>query len=79
MGLDGAAMPPNGRVDNMKPRLEDARAIALEGRQWAALALRREDAAVYAFRLLLEWGRIVGEGRDSAGFEMEGVKVEGSG
>lgn len=60
----------------MKPQLDDARAIAIEGKHWAAKALRREDAAVYAFRLLLEWGRVVGERKK--GFVMDGETDDGS-
>ncbi|GKT62926.1 hypothetical protein ColTof3_10265 [Colletotrichum tofieldiae] len=45
-----------------------AREIAEEGRAWAAKALRREDMRVYMFRLLLEWGRVVDDGREELGF-----------
>ncbi|KAL5630868.1 hypothetical protein BROUX41_000740 [Berkeleyomyces rouxiae] len=44
----------------------DAKWIALEGRSWAHKALRREDAGVYLYRLLLEWGRLVSDDRDEA-------------
>ncbi|KAM0323739.1 hypothetical protein ACHAQA_008676 [Verticillium albo-atrum] len=42
--------------------------IAMEGRAWAAKALRREDMQVYMFRLLLEWGRLVDDQRESLGY-----------
>ncbi|OLN90319.1 Beta-1,2-xylosyltransferase 1-like protein 3 [Colletotrichum chlorophyti] len=45
-----------------------AEGIAGEGRAWAARALRREDMEVYMFRLLLEWGRLVDDGREGLGF-----------
>ncbi|WYZ42336.1 hypothetical protein EsH8_VI_000035 [Colletotrichum jinshuiense] len=45
-----------------------AAAIAEEGREWAAKALRREDMRIYMFRLLLEWGRLVDDGREELGF-----------
>ncbi|KAL1835954.1 hypothetical protein VTJ49DRAFT_5765 [Mycothermus thermophilus] len=52
----------------MQGREEDGRWIAEEGQKWAEKALRREDAQVYLFRLLLEWGRVVSEGREELGF-----------
>ncbi|KAF2751848.1 glycosyltransferase family 90 protein [Sporormia fimetaria CBS 119925] len=36
-----------------------ARQVAEAGREWSRRALRREDAAVYLFRLLLELGRLM--------------------
>ncbi|KAF4876539.1 Beta-1,2-xylosyltransferase 1 [Colletotrichum siamense] len=42
--------------------------IAEEGRVWAAQALRKEDMRIYMFRLLLEWGRLVDDGREELGF-----------
>ncbi|CAN8101548.1 unnamed protein product [Discula destructiva] len=62
----------NGRERSMAAQVEDAQWIAQEGKQWAARALRREDASVYLFRLLLEWGRVISEDRESPGFEMGG-------
>ncbi|UNI15390.1 hypothetical protein JDV02_001927 [Purpureocillium takamizusanense] len=35
-----------------------ARAVAVEGREWAARALRAEDRAVYVYRLMLELARV---------------------
>ncbi|KAK4181082.1 family 90 putative glycosyltransferase [Triangularia setosa] len=48
----------------------DGRWIAEQGAKWAAKALRREDRQVYLFRLLLEWGRLVDDGRDGAGLKV---------
>ncbi|KAL9947446.1 hypothetical protein ACHAO5_002786 [Verticillium nonalfalfae] len=42
--------------------------IAMEGRAWAAQALRKQDMQVYMFRLLLEWARLVDDQRDSLGY-----------
>ncbi|KAL2823168.1 hypothetical protein BDW59DRAFT_149030 [Aspergillus cavernicola] len=45
--------------------------IAEEGRRWADTALRKEDMEIYFFRLLLEWGRLTDDRRDSLGFKLE--------
>jgi len=42
-----------------------ARKIAEQGRDWASKALRKEDMQVYLFRLLLEWGRVVSDDRET--------------
>ncbi|KAI6088132.1 glycosyltransferase family 90 protein [Hypoxylon rubiginosum] len=60
----------NGRSQITTARLEDARWIADEGRKWANKAIRKEDMAVYMFRLLLEWGRVINEDRDNLGFKL---------
>lgn len=62
-GLDDKGLI-NGRVVPLSSHLEDAKWISQEGRQWAAKAIRREDAEIYMFRLLLEWGRIINVKRD---------------
>ncbi|RYP12374.1 hypothetical protein DL765_007362 [Monosporascus sp. GIB2] len=48
----------------------DAREMARAGQDWAARALRKDDMRVYMFRLLLEWGRVVDDNRESLGFEV---------
>lgn len=58
----------NGRDPQMPARVEDAVWIAEQGRTWAGRALRREDMEVYLFRVLLEYARLVDDGRDEAGF-----------
>nr|XP_036576031.1 capsular associated protein [Colletotrichum truncatum]KAF6782702.1 capsular associated protein [Colletotrichum truncatum] len=45
-----------------------AEEIAEQGRLWAEKALRKEDMRIYLFRLLLEWGRLVDDGREELGF-----------
>ncbi|KAI5864761.1 glycosyltransferase family 90 protein [Durotheca rogersii] len=68
-GLEGKG-PVNGRERPAKGRVEDARWIADQGRKWVDKAIRREDMEVYMFRLLLEWGRVIQEDRDSLGFTL---------
>ncbi len=62
----------HGRVGGSDPDMADAVAdaqwIAEQGQRWAAKAMRREDQEVYLFRLLLEWGRVIDDQRDSSGF-----------
>lgn len=70
MGLEGKGSI-NGRNVEMKTRIEDAKWISEQGKQWANQAVRRQDAEIYMFRLLLEWGRVIDEKRDDLGFEME--------
>ncbi|KAJ4424810.1 hypothetical protein N0V82_000529 [Gnomoniopsis sp. IMI 355080] len=43
--------------------------IAIDGHDWAAKALRKEDMQVYMFRLLLEWGRLVDDDREELGYD----------
>lgn len=47
---------------------EIAQKIANQGSAWANKALRAEDMQIYMFRLLLEWGRIVDDQRESLGY-----------
>ncbi|KAI0144531.1 hypothetical protein GGR57DRAFT_481778 [Xylariaceae sp. FL1272] len=67
LGLEGRGKL-NGREQVTPPRTEDARWIAEQGRKWALKAIRKEDMEVYMFRLLLEWGRVIDDKRDSIGF-----------
>lgn len=53
-------------------REAEAEKIALDGRNWAGRVLRKNDMEVYMFRLLLEWGRIVDDRRDTIGFVLPG-------
>lgn len=76
MGLEGKG-PINGRNVEMKTRIEDAKWISEQGKQWANQAIRRQDAEIYMFRLLLEWGRVIDEKRDDLGFEMGMEKQPG--
>ena len=58
----------NGREVQMLGRPEDGKWVAEQGQRWADQVMRREDAEVYLFRLLLEWGRVCDDGRDEGGF-----------
>ncbi|KAL7941604.1 glycosyltransferase family 90 protein [Trichoderma barbatum] len=53
---------PGGKGD------EAAQFIAETGQAWAEQVLRREDMALYVWRLLLEWARICDENREKLGF-----------
>lgn len=68
MGLQDKGLI-NGRNVPMQSRVEDAKWISEQGKQWAAQAIRREDAEIYMFRLLLEWGRVIDDKRDDIGYE----------
>jgi hypothetical protein len=58
----------NGRDVDIEGRPAQAAFIADQGRKWALKALRAEDASVYTFRLLLEYGRLVDDQRDKIGY-----------
>ncbi|OAG07384.1 uncharacterized protein CC84DRAFT_1053918, partial [Paraphaeosphaeria sporulosa] len=47
---------------------EQARRIAGAGQQWAKKALRKEDAMIYLYRLLLEYARVVDPKRHTLGW-----------
>lgn len=70
-GLQGKGLI-NGRDVAMQSRVDNAKWIAQEGKKWANKVVRREDAEVYLFRLLLEWGRVVNDKRDEMAFELGG-------
>ena len=53
----------------MMAHTEQGRWIAEQGRQWAEVALRKEDMEIYFFRLLLEWGRLTDDRRDLLGYK----------
>ena len=42
--------------------------IAVEGRDWAEKALRREDMLLYTHRVMLEYGRLCDDERDRLGY-----------
>ncbi|UKZ54826.1 hypothetical protein TrVGV298_008639 [Trichoderma virens] len=44
--------------------------IAMESREWANKAIRKEDMEVWFFRLLLEYGRVIDDNRENLGFEI---------
>jgi len=45
-----------------------AERIALEGKEWSEKVERREDMAIYTWRLLLEWARVCDDARDVLGW-----------
>jgi hypothetical protein len=59
----------DGRKIEVKRHDVQGRWIAEEGRKWAETALRKEDMEIYFFRLLLEWGRLTDDRRDTLGFK----------
>lgn len=67
MGLQGKGIV-NGRNVAMQGDIEYAKMIAQDGKAWANKAIRREDAEVYMFRLLIEWGRIISDKREEMDF-----------
>jgi len=68
----GNARKGSGVHDNrpwlMEPHDEDGEAIALQGQEWANQVLRKEDMEIYMFRLLLEFGRLTDDARDSVAY-----------
>lgn len=54
----------------MEGRTKEAQAVARQGRVWANKVLRKDDAEIYMFRLLLEWGRLTDDSRVEVGFRM---------
>ena len=66
-GVDGVQ---GGKQVKMEAHVEQGEKIAEAGREWAGKVLRKEDMEIYFFRLLLEWGRLTDDRRDSVGFEM---------
>ncbi|ROW07855.1 hypothetical protein VMCG_03648 [Cytospora schulzeri] len=76
MGLQGKGLI-NGRNVAMKGDAEGANVISQEGRTWANKAIRKEDAEIYMFRLLLEWGRVVSDKRDEMDFVLPSQKDKG--
>ncbi|KAK1783861.1 glycosyltransferase family 90 protein [Copromyces sp. CBS 386.78] len=71
----------NGREVRLKARAEEAKWIVEQGAKWAGKALRKEDEEVYLFRVLVEWGRVIQDGRDDMGYvgesRKEAKKMEG--
>ncbi|KAF2642386.1 hypothetical protein P280DRAFT_516172 [Massarina eburnea CBS 473.64] len=52
-----------------------ARKIAEAGQKWAAKVLRKEDGKIYLYRLLLEYARVVDNGREKLGWVVDVVDV----
>ncbi|KAK3648763.1 hypothetical protein LTR56_007203 [Elasticomyces elasticus] len=66
-GLKGTARLTGKEIVLEAHEMEGER-IAERGRNWAGQVLRREDMEIYFFRLLLEWGRLTDDARDSIGY-----------
>jgi hypothetical protein len=49
---------------------DEAQRLANQQRDWANKVLRHEDMEVWFFRLLLEYGRVIDDSRDSIGFSL---------
>lgn len=58
----------NGRNTELRGRPKDATWIGRRGQKWAEQALRKKDMEIYLFRLLLEWGRLIDDGRGEIGY-----------
>ncbi|MCJ1357275.1 MAG: capsule-associated protein CAP1 [Icmadophila ericetorum] len=52
---------------------QEAKRVATKSKEWAEKVLRNEDLEVWFFRLLLEYGRLVDEGRETIGYSMMGI------
>lgn len=48
-----------------------AKQVADSGREWGGRMLRRADAQVWTYRLMLEWARVLREDRETIGFDVE--------
>lgn len=49
---------------------KEAERLALQGRDWANKAVRNIDLEVWFFRLLLEYGRVIDDDRETIGFSL---------
>jgi hypothetical protein len=54
----------------------EAEVIAAQSREWAQQALRNEDLDIYLYLLLLEYGRIIDDNRDSIGYSGDGSEMD---
>ncbi|KAB8229904.1 uncharacterized protein BDW43DRAFT_175719 [Aspergillus alliaceus] len=54
----------------------EAKKIASQSRDWANQVLRDEDIDIYMLRLLLEYGRIIDDNRDSIGYSGNGSELD---
>ncbi|KAM5456925.1 hypothetical protein MaudCBS49596_001167 [Microsporum audouinii] len=53
-----------------------AQTLAKQGREWAETVLRNEDIEAYMYRLLLEYGRVIDDNRDSIGYHGDGSELK---
>lgn len=68
------ALPSSG--PNVPRHDFGAEVIAAQSRQWAHLAMRDEDLDIYLYLLLLEYGRIIDDNRDSIGYSGDGSELD---
>jgi hypothetical protein len=54
----------------------EAEVIASQSREWAQHVLRSEDLDIYLYLLLLEYGRIIDDNRDSIGYSGDGSELD---
>ena len=59
----------NDRGTDLKGARSDGEWIAREGAKWVERAIGQRDIEVYLFRLLLEWGRLIDDQRNSIGYQ----------
>ncbi|TQS32163.1 hypothetical protein Golomagni_07529 [Golovinomyces magnicellulatus] len=64
----------NGREVVLEANVGDGEYLANQGRRWAQKALREHDMEIYLYRLLLEWGRLLHDDRDSIGYNPDAPK-----
>ncbi|KAI1616915.1 hypothetical protein EDD37DRAFT_645283 [Exophiala viscosa] len=72
VGCDEDLCGSDGKYDGHDSEGEE---IARAGREWAEKVLRKVDMQIYAARLLLEYGRLTDDNRDSLGW-VEDLKYE---
>ncbi|KAJ5950342.1 Lipopolysaccharide-modifying protein [Penicillium vulpinum] len=74
LGLDSPGSPIS------EPYLQkhdfEAEVIASQSREWAHHALRNEDLDIYLYLLLLEYGRIIDDNRDTIGYSGDGSELD---
>ena len=69
LGLEGDEYVESVRYfDEEEAGRIQAPKVAIQGREWAGKVLRNEDFEVWFFRLLLEYGRVVDDNRESIGY-----------
>ncbi|KGO50406.1 Lipopolysaccharide-modifying protein [Penicillium expansum] len=79
LGLDPQASPVDAFTIS-EPYIQkhdfEAEVIASQSREWAQHALRNEDLDIYLYLLLLEYGRIIDDNRDSIGYSGDGSELD---
>jgi hypothetical protein len=72
--------PPEDAFSVSEPYIRkhdfEAEVIASQSREWAQHALRNEDLDIYLYLLLLEYGRIIDDNRDSIGYSGDGSELD---